>query len=309
MLFTAGATDRLGSVDQGTTQSDFDALEQKRHISLGASVVPLEWHGHKINLIDVPGYSDFVGELHAVARVVEAMIIVCEAKRDLDVGFELAWEVAEANRLPRCIFVNKLERDNADYDGLIETLHAKYGRCVVNTQIPVGRQSGFSGVLDLLNMKVYAGRDRGTEITDIPHEYAAEAAERREKMMDAAAEGDDDLAMKYLEGEELTPEEIEHGLLVGVENGRVVPLLLGSAHTGIGVATLLDRIVGELPSPAEMPREMTHHHLAANPAGPLAAYVFKSTADPFVGRISYLRVFSGMLKADATVINSANGSM
>jgi elongation factor G len=125
-------------------------------------------------------------------------------------------------------------------------------------------------------------------------------------MMDAAAEGDDDLAMKYLEGEELTPEEIEHGLLVGVENGRVVPLLLGSAHTGIGVATLLDRIVGELPSPAEMPREMTHHHLAADAAGPLAAYVFKSTADPYVGRISYLRVFSGMLKADATVINSAN---
>jgi len=306
MLFTAGATDRLGSVDQGTTQSDFDSLEQKRRISLGASVVPLEWHGHKINLIDVPGFTDFVGELHAVARVVEAMIIVCEAKRDLDVGFELAWEVAEANRLPRCIFVNKLERDNADYDGLIETLHAKYGRAVVNTQIPVGKQAGFSGVLDLLNMKVYQGRDRGTEISDIPPEYATEEAVRREKMMDAAAEGDDDLAMKYLDGEELNAEEIEHGLLVGVETGRVVPLLLGSAQTGIGVATLLDRIVGELPSPVEMPREMTHHHLAADPAGPLAAYVFKSTADPFVGRISYLRVFSGTLKADATVVNSSN---
>jgi elongation factor G len=306
MLYTAGATDRLGNVDQGTTQSDFDTLEQKRRISLGASVVPLEWHGHKINLIDVPGFTDFVGELHAVARVVEAMIIVCEAKRDLDVGFELAWEVAEANRLPRCIFVNKLERDNADYDGLIETLHAKYGRAVVNTQIPVGKQAGFSGVLDLLNMKVYQGRDRGTEISDIPPEYATEAAVRREKMMDAAAEGDDDLAMKYLEGEELNAEEIEHGLLVGVETGRVVPLLLGSAQTGIGVATLLDRIVGELPSPVEMPREMTHHHLAADPAGPLAAYVFKSTADPFVGRISYLRVFSGTLKADATVVNSSN---
>ncbi len=102
-------------------------------------MVPLEWHGHKINLIDLPGYTDFIGELHAVARVVEAMIIVCEAKRDLDVGFELAWDVAEANRLPRCVFVNKLERDNAKYDGLIETLHAKYGRSVVNTQIPLGR--------------------------------------------------------------------------------------------------------------------------------------------------------------------------
>jgi elongation factor G len=304
MLFTAGATNRLGSVEQGTTQSDFDTLEQKRHISLGASIVPLEWHGTKINLIDVPGFTDFAGELYVVSRVVEAMIIVCEAKRDLDVGFELAWEVAESLNLPRCIFVNKLERDNADYDGLIETLHEKYGRRVVNTQIPFGKQSAFTGVLDLLNMKIYRGADRGTEVESIPEAYQAEAENRREKMMDAAAEGDDDLAMKYLDGQELTAEEIEHGLLVGVETGKVVPILLGSAQTGIGVATLLDRIVGELPSPADMPREMTYHHLSPDSEGPLAAYVFKTAADPFVGRISYVRVFSGTLRVDANVFNA-----
>jgi elongation factor G len=303
MLYTAGATNRLGSVDQGTTQSDFDTLEQKRHISLGASIVPLEWHGTKINLIDVPGFTDFAGELYAVSRVVESMIIVCEAKRDLDVGFELAWEVAESLNLPRCIFANKLERDNADYDGLIETLHEKYGRRVVNTQIPFGKQAAFTGVLDLLNMKIYRGADRGTEVESIPETYQAEAENRRDKMMDAAAEGDDDLAMKYLDGQELTAEEIEHGLLVGVETGKVVPILLGSAQTGIGVATLLDRIVGELPSPIEMPREMTYHHLSPNADGPLAAYVFKTAADPFVGRISYVRVFSGTLRADANVFN------
>jgi elongation factor G len=311
MLYTAGATDRVGNVDAGNTQSDFDPLEIRKKISLGASILPIEWHGCKVNLIDVPGYPDFIGELHSIARVVESMVLVCEAKRDLDVGFELAWDVAEEHGLARCIFVNKLERDNADFDGLMETLHARYGRKVVNTQIPIGHQAAFSGVLDLLNMKVYRGRDRGIEIEEAPTGYSAEAAERREKMMDAAAEGDDDLALKYLEGSELSPEEIEHGLLVGVETGRVVPVLLGSALTGVGVATLFDRICGELPSPADVPKvydQMSSHaedgHLLhPNPAGPLAAFVFKTTADPFVGKINYVRVFSGTLRTDDHVLN------
>lgn len=311
MLYTAGATDRVGSVDAGNTQSDFDPLEIRKKISLGASVLPIEWHGCKVNLIDIPGYPDFIGELHGVARVVESMILVCEAKRDLDVGFELAWEVAEEHGLARCIFVNKLERDNADFEGLIETLHKRYGRKVVSTQIPIGHQAAFSGVLDLLNMKVYKGKDRGADIEEVPSGYSAEAAERRDKMMDAAAEGDDALAEKYLEGSELTPEEIEHGLLAGVETGRVVPVLLGSALTGVGVATLLDRICGELPSPADVPKvfdkESPHagdgHLLTPDPAGPLAAFVFKTTADPFVGKISYVRLFSGTLKVDQPVLN------
>ncbi len=303
MLYTAGATDRVGGVEAGNTQSDYDPLEIRRKISLSATVLPLEWHGCKINLIDVPGYPDFIGDLHGVARVVESMIIVCEAKRDLDVGFELAWEIAEQHGLATCIFVNKLERDNADYPGLMETLHARYGRKVVGTQIPIGHQAAFSGVLDLLNMKVYKGKDRGEEMEDVPSGYAEEAVERREKMMDAAAEGDDDLALKYLEGEELTAEEIEHGLLVGIETGRVVPVLLGSALSGVGISTLLDRIVGELPSPAELPKKMGQLELVADPNGPLAAFVFKTTADPFVGKINFVRVFSGTLKGDMHVLN------
>ncbi len=303
LLYTAGAIERLGSVEAGNTQSDYDSLEIRRKISLGASVLPLEWHGHKINLVDVPGYSDFVGDLHAVARVVESMILVTEAKAELDVGFEEAWEIAECYGLAKCIFVNKLERDNADFQGLMNTLHERYGRKVVGVQIPIGHQAAFSGVLDLLNMKVYKGRDRGEEIEEIPQGYKEEAEKRREKMMDAAAEGDDALAMKYLEGEPLTPEEIEHGLLVGVETGRVVPVLLGSALSGIGVATLLDRIIAELPSPAEMPKTFEGLTLPPDPNGPLAAYVFKTTADPYVGKISYLRVFSGSLTTDLQVRN------
>jgi len=154
MLYTSGAVDRVGNVDAGNTQSDHDPLEIRRKISVGASVLPMEWHDHKINLIDVPGYPDFIGDLHGVARVVESMIIVCEAKADLDVGFELAWEVAEQHGLATCIFVNKLERDNADFEGLINTLHERYGRKVVLVQIPIGHQAAFAGVLDLLNMKV-----------------------------------------------------------------------------------------------------------------------------------------------------------
>ena len=304
VLYTAGAIDRVGSVDAGNTQSDFDPLEIRRKISLSASVVPLEWHDCKINLIDVPGYPDFIGDLHGIARVVESMIIVCEAKRDLDVGFELAYEVAQQHGLATCIFVNKLERDNADFEGLMDTLHQTYGRKVVNTQIPIGHQAAFSGVLDLLNMKVYKGKDRGVEFEEAPSGYSAEAAERREKMMDAAAEGDDDLALKYLEGEQLTEEEIEHGLLVGIETGRVIPVLVGSAMSGIGVATLLDRICGELPSPVDVPKEFDGTIFKPEADGPLAGFVFKTTADPFVGKINYVRMFSGALKVDQTVLNS-----
>lgn len=303
MLFTAGAVDRVGSVDAGNTQSDFDPLEIRRKISISASVNPLEWNGHKINLIDVPGYPDFIGDLHAIARVAESMIIVCEAKADLDVGFELAWEVAEQHGLSKCVFVNKLERDNSDFDGLMRTLKALYGTKVVQVQLPIGHQAAFSGVLDLLSMKVYKGKDRGEQIEDVPSGHIAEAESLRVQMMESAAEGDDDLMLKYLDGGALTDEEIEHGLMVGTETGRVVPILLGSAHSGIGVATLLDRIVGELPSPCEQPKSLGDLTLKADPAGPLAAFVFKSTADPYVGKINYVRVYSGTLKADAHVLN------
>lgn len=305
LLYTAGAIERVGTTDGGNSQSDYDPLEIRRHISINASVLPIEWHGHKINLIDCPGYPDFIGDLHGVARVVESVILVCEAKRDLDVGFELAWEIAEQHGLARCIFVNKLERDNADYDGLMETLHERYGRKIVGVQIPIGHQAAFSGVLDLLNMKVYKGRDRGVEIEDIPAGYAEQAEERHEKMMDAAAEGDDTLAMKYLEGQELTMDEVEHGLLVGTETGRVVPVMVGSALSGIGIATLLDRIVGELPSPVEVPKEIDGKAWNPDPSAPFAGFVFKTTADPYVGRINYVRVMSGTLKQDAMVWNSA----
>ncbi|MEJ5169610.1 MAG: elongation factor G [Fimbriimonadales bacterium] len=304
LLHTAGAIERVGSVEAGTTHSDFDPLENKRQISLSASVLPVDWKGSKVNLIDVPGYPDFIGDLHGVARVVESMIIVAEAKADLDVGFDLAWEAADAAGLGRAIFVNKLERDNADYEGLLNTLKARYGTKIVPLHLPLGKQAGFSGVVDVLTMKAYKGRDRESHAEEIPAELASEAAAVREKLIDAAAEADDELAMKYLGGEELTTEEIHRGLRAGVQSGHIVPVLVGSAATGVGCGLLLDEIVNILPSPVDKVHEFDGKRLEPDPNAPLVAFVFKSTADPYVGKVNYIRIFSGTLKVDDHVDNT-----
>ncbi len=306
LLFTAGAIDRLGSVDQGTSHSDFDAQEVRRKISLSAAVLPLEWKGCKINLIDVPGYPDFIGDLYGVARVVEAMIIVTPAQDTLDVGFDTAWDIAEQQGLTRLIFVNKMDRDNADFPGLMKTFESRYGVKVVPIQVPVGQQTGFEGVYDILEEKVYSGGSKDAKVAPPSEQMHADAEPQIEKMMDAAAEGDDDLALKYLEGESLSEEEIEHGLEVGAEDGKVFPLLMGSALHGIGIQSLLDHIVGLVPSPSTKPKEHDGKEIAPDPAAPLSAFVFKTTADPYVGRINYVRVMTGTLKSDSPLRNSGN---
>ncbi|MEO7454559.1 MAG: GTP-binding protein, partial [Fimbriimonadales bacterium] len=288
LLFASKSVDRLGSVDQGNSHGDFDPIEIKRKISLGMSVFPVEWKGHKINIIDVPGFPDFIGDLHGVAKVVEAMIVVVPAQDSLEVGFDNAWEIAEAEGLSRLIFVNKLERDNADFSGLIKALDNRFGNKAVPLQVPIGSQADFRGVLDLVDMKVHSGHGQEEEVSEPPSEVLAEVEQAREKMMDAAAEGDDDLAMKYLEGEQLTEEEVVHGLEVGVASGRVFPILVGSAASGIGIASLLDRIVGAIPSPAEKPKVFGGHEIVADAAGAMTGFVFKTTADPYVGRINYV---------------------
>src|SRR5688572_28479395 len=305
LLFASKSVDRLGSVDQGNSHGDFDPIEIKRKISLGISVFPIEWKGHKINLIDVPGFPDFIGDLHGVAKVVEAMIVVVPAQDSLEVGFDNAWEIAEAEGLSRLIFVNKLERDNADYNGLMKTLENRFGNKAVPLQVPIGSQTEFKGVLDLVDMKVHSGHGQEEEVSEPPAEILAEVESAREKMMDAAAEGDDDLALKYLEGESLTEDEVVHGLEVGVASGRVFPILVGSAASGIGIASLLDRIVGAIPSPAEKPKTFGGEEIACDPAGQMSAFVFKTTADPYVGRINYVRVMTGTLKNDTQIKNSS----
>lgn len=304
MLWAAGAIDRLGTVDQGNTHSDFDPLEVKRKISLNATVVSLEWKGHKINIIDVPGFPDFIGDLHGVARVVEAFVLVTPAQEGLDVGFDNAWEVAESNELSRMIFVNKVERDNADLPNLLGTLDKRFGVRAVPIQIPIGSQTAFKGVYDLISEKVHEGDAKSDKATDPPSELKTEMAKAHDRMMDSAAEGDDELAMKYLDEGELTEAEVEHGLEQGVCHGKVYPILLGSASHGYGVVPLLDHIVGLVPSPAEKSKKSEDSEIGCDPSKTVSAFCFKTTADPFVGRINYMRVMTGTLKPDSAVKNA-----
>jgi elongation factor G len=311
LLYIAGHIDRVGSVEAGNTTSDFDPEEQRRKISLNATLLPIEWEGYKINLIDTPGFPDFIGELYSAIQVVDSVILVAPAQAELEVGFENAWEMCEAPKLPRLIFVNKMERDGADYNGLLQTLRNAYGNRIVPLQIPIGTETQFKGVVDVLHQKAYLGKDRDVAPSPVPAELQSEVERAREMLMEAAAESDDALLEKYLEGTPLTDEELVHGFHEGVRTGRIVPVLCGSAALGEGLAPLLQAILELTPSPAEAPapkatdlRTGDPIELKPDPSAPLAAFVFKTTADPFVGKLTYFRVYSGTLRADSQVYNA-----
>jgi elongation factor G len=311
LLYIAGHIDRIGTIEAGNTTSDFDPEEQRRKISLSATLLPIEWEGHKINLIDAPGFPDFIGELYSVAQVVDSVILVAPAQAELEVGFENAWELCEARNLPRMIFVNKMERDGADYNGLLQTLRNAYGNRIVPLQIPIGAETQFKGVVDVLHQKAYVGKDRDVAASPVPAELQGEVERAREMLMEAAAESDDALLEKYLEGSPLTDEELVHGFHEGVRTGRIVPVLCGSAALGEGLAPLLQAILELAPSPAEAPAPQATDPrtgepvvLKPDPNAPLAAFVFKTTADPFVGKLTYFRVYSGTLRADSQVYNA-----
>jgi elongation factor G len=311
LLYIAGHIDRIGTIEAGNTISDFDPEEQRRKISLSATLLPIEWEGHKINLIDAPGFPDFIGELYSVAQVVDSVILVAPAQAELEVGFENAWELCEARNLPRMIFVNKMERDGADYNGLLQTLRNAYGNRIVPLQIPIGAETQFKGVVDVLHQKAYVGKDRDVAASPVPAELQGEVERAREMLMEAAAESDDALLEKYLEGSPLTDEELVHGFHEGVRTGRIVPVLCGSAALGEGLAPLLQAILELAPSPAEAPAPQATDPrtgepvvLKPDPNAPLAAFVFKTTADPFVGKLTYFRVYSGTLRADSQVYNA-----
>ncbi|MDT7960957.1 MAG: elongation factor G [Armatimonadota bacterium] len=311
LLYIAGHIDRVGSVEAGNTTSDFDPEEQRRKISLNATLLPIEWEGYKINLIDTPGFPDFIGELYSAIQVVDSVILVAPAQAELEVGFENAWELCEARKLPRLIFVNKMERDGADYNGLLQTLRNAYGNRIVPLQIPIGTETQFKGVVDVLHQKAYLGKDRDVAPSPVPAELQSEVERAREMLMEAAAESDDALLEKYLEGTPLTDEELVHGFHEGVRTGRIVPVLCGSAALGEGLTPLLQAILELTPSPAEAPapkatdlRTGDPIELKPDPSAPLAAFVFKTTADPFVGKLTYFRVYSGTLRADSQIYNA-----
>lgn len=307
MLFDSGATTRLGRVEDKNTVSDFDEEEQTRGFSVNCVVLPLEWQDCKINILDVPGYMDFVGEVKSPLHAADGAVLVICAASGVEVGAELHWRFLEEESRPRLIFVNKMDRDNASFTRTLEALRTKFEKTLVPVQLPIGAQAEFSGVVDLIELKAYLGDGKETPI---PPEMQAAVEAARTEMMEYAAEVDDELMLKYLDGEELSNDEIRAALATGSRRGDFALVLAGSATKNIGVRRLLDAMVSFLPDPTGIERKATSLAsdeevvLQADAAGPLVAQVFKTLADPFVGKLSYFRVYSGAISSDSRVWNS-----
>lgn len=307
MLYSSGAIQRIGNVEDGTTTTDFDADEIKRQITITASMAPVEWKDCKLNLIDTPGYFDFVGEVIGSLRVVESALLNLCAVSGVEVGTEKVWKLADGAKLARIFFVNKMDRENANFDKVITQAREMFGANVVPVQLPIGSEDDFKGIVDLLQMKaiIYSGEKFQEE--EIPAGLADQAARYREQLVEIAAETDDELTLKYLEGEELTREEIIQGIQCAVGEAKLFPVLCGSAIKSIGIPQLLDFLVFAAPKPSDKVEALAEGgrvvELAGGPGQPFRALVFKTMADPYVGKVSFFRVYSGALSSDTQAVN------
>jgi len=307
MLFASKATSRLGRVDDGTSIMDYDPEEVRRQISINTSLAPIEWKNHKVNILDTPGYFDFAGDVVAAARVADSALIVVCASSGVEVGTEKAWDYADAEQLPRTVFINKMDRENANFDRVVEQLRDFFGPQVVPVQLPIGSAETFSGIVDLTKMKAF---DKTGKAMDIPADMQDAVEAARDALMEAVSVTDDELMMKYLEGEPLTDDEIVKALRIGTQSGDVIPVLCGSASQNIGIDLLLDHLVGCAPSPVgrEVPGTLKDEEVTVSSSdNALCALVFKTMADPYVGKLTLFRVFSGTIKSDSTVFNSRTG--
>ncbi|MFC1998338.1 elongation factor G [Chloroflexota bacterium] len=301
MLFNAGVINRLGKVDSGTTTSDYDPAEIKKQISINLSLLSFEYKDTKINVIDTPGYADFVGEVKAGLRVADTAVLVICAASGIEVGTELSWQYTEKQGIPRVIYVNKMDRENADFYKVAAEVKSMFGNKCVPVQLPIGAQDSFKGIVDLLKMKAIIDDKE----QDIPADMAGDAETYRDGMIEALAEADDDLCAKYLEGEELIEDEIRQVLKVGINSGKMVPILVGSALTNKAIKQFTDIVCDYFPSPADRGAvKAGDEELEPDASGNLAALVFKTTADPYVGRLTYFRVYSGTLFSDSHVYNA-----
>jgi len=308
LLFCAGAVNRLGTVTDGTTVSDSDPDEKARQMSISAALSSFEWQERKVNLIDTPGDPSFVADALGALRVCEAAVFVINAVMGVEVQTQRLWQRAAELGIARLLFVNMLDRERADFDRTLESLKAAFGMHVVATEIPIGLVHEVRGVIDLIDMKAYeyegAGRDNCREIP-IPDDLAQRAAQYREKLMDEVAESSDQLMERYLDGEEISHEEIVAALKDGTNDGSLFPVTCGVATRNLGANRLLDAIVEDLPSPVKHgPVQAGEVTLVPREDAELFAYVFKTRADPFAGRINLFRVYQGVLKQDSQVLNT-----
>ena len=315
LLYTAGATNRLTRVDEGTTVPDYDEEETARKLTISTSIAAIEWKKTKITLFDTPGFTMFVNDARATLVAADAAIIVVDAVAGVEPHTEKMWSIAEEYKLPRMIVITRLDRERASFERALESIQSRFGRSAIPVQLPLGNERDFKGVLDLIRMKAYAYTPEGdgkSKESEIPSEHAEAAKSAHESLIELIAEGKDDLMEEFFEQGTLSEDKIVAGLNEETREMRIFPVLCMSGLRNIGSDLLLDRIVESLPSPGDRPPvKLTLNGAEIERAysvfQPVAAYVFKTTADPFAGRITYFKVLSGCVKNDANLQNGARG--
>jgi len=309
MLFVAGETKRLGRVDDGNSNLDYDEEEKRRRFTINLSLAPIVHKGCKINVIDTPGYSDFIGDAIAGIVASEAALFVVDAVSGPQVQTEKLWEAAEETGTPRAVFINRMDKEHADFDAAMTSLTEAFGHRIGAVQLPIGCEQDFRGVVDIIRMKAYHHEGDKEEVFDIPADMTDAAEAAREKLCELVAEADDDLMEKYLEGERLTQEELETLLDKAIAQHIFVPVFVGSATTLQGVEDLLDEIVGFFPAPTERAPWTTTDgkDVPVSSSGTMSAFVFKTVSDPYLGHLNFVKVVTGTLKPDTQAGNPRTG--
>jgi len=317
ILFYTKKIYKLGEVHEGAATMDWMPQEQERGITITAAATTCFWADHRINIIDTPGHVDFTMEVERSLRVLDGAVVVFDGVAGVEPQSETVWRQADRYRVPRICFINKLDRTGADFWRCVGMIEERLGANAVPVQIPIGSEDTFAGVIDLIRMEAILYRDdlgSQIDVTEIPADLLAEARMHREKLVEAVAEMDDQLMHKYLEGTELTEDELVHGLRLGTLQYRIVPVLTGSALKNKGIQPMLDAVVAYLPSPLDVPPVIGEHPVThaevlrtVDDREPFSALAFKIAADPYVGKLAFFRVYSGTLKAGSYILNSSNG--
>ncbi len=314
LLFVSGKSERLGRVDDSTSCMDFEPEEQKRRVSISSAANFVEWEKHKINFIDTPGDSNFAFDIKCSMSVVENTVIIIDAVGGVEFQTQKVWELADEFKLPRIIFINRMDRERSNFTTALESIKSKFKKKVTPVCLPIGAEDKFNGIVDLIGMKAYLFSDnKGIgKAVDIPAEMMDEVKSLRDSMVEDIAEADDELMNKYLEAGELSPEELQAGLKKGVSSGSLIPVVCGSSTKGIGISLLLDLIVSSFASPVDRgsikgkkPKTDDIEERQPSEDAPFSAIVFKTIADPYAGRLTLFRVYSGTLKSDTPVYNSS----
>lgn len=313
MLFDSGATERMGRVEDGNTTTDYDAEETKRQISIGLALAPVEWNDKKINLIDAPGYFDFEGEAVAAYELGDSALIVLSANGTVPVGAQKAYDYCVAHSIPRAFVVNQIDKENADYVKTVAALGTKYTSAITAVQMPILQGGKFTGIIDIISMKALMFDGAGTKEADIPQECKADAQSLRETLVENAAGNDEELMEKFFDGQELSEADILKGLKEGIAQGNIAPVFVCAAALNLGVKTLMNKMIALMPNASEIPEEEITDMagnpvvLKVDPAGSFTAHVLKTIADPFVGKLSIIKIAQGTLKSDMQLTNANTG--